>query len=718
VVWLRAGVYLGRMLGTTARTFRPRPWERIDLATIARRGTPASPAEYAQFKREHAPEFLFPLGRPPEVPPGIRDGRLERQPPLRERLGLLAQDRCVYFFRRPSPTAIDWHANPFDGRRSASEATWCRIPDYLPGQGDPRTLWEPSRAAWAIDVARARAHGLEGDWGPLFWRWVNSWMTACPPFLGFQWKCGQESSVRFIAIALGFWSLAYDRATTPERWVQFARLAWATGYRVQHHIKYALSQKNNHALSEACGLLLISHLFPELRASADWHALGRRVLGRELRRQVYSDGSYLQHSMNYHRVMLHTSLLGLRLGELSGKPFEPDLYDRLQRCAYFVYQMMEPDTGRLPNYGNNDGAYVMPLSECDFADFRPVVQAVYYLSQRRRLFPTGPWDEDLLWLFGSEACVAEVVPPEPPASTAFEVGGYYTLRREQSWAMIRCHTYRDRPGQCDPVHVDLWWRGQNVLQDCGTYQYYLPGRPDVEHYFKSVAAHNTVTVDGVDPANHVSRFLWFPWLRARKRQFGQAAGATWWFEGEHYGYDRAPWGVVHRRTVISLADDLWVVVDDLLGSGRHELILRWHMMDAPYEAEAGRSCLRLQTPAGDVFLSVTGCPAELVRFEAVRGRDEPGRVQGFAAPYYGERLPIPTLEVTCRCPLPQRIVTAVSPVEPLVVRAAEPGTESERWGLVWGDRRWIVELARLQRVAPRTFLGCAAAASGSKLTDL
>jgi len=36
VVWLRAGVYLGRMLGTTARTFRRRPWERIDLATIAR----------------------------------------------------------------------------------------------------------------------------------------------------------------------------------------------------------------------------------------------------------------------------------------------------------------------------------------------------------------------------------------------------------------------------------------------------------------------------------------------------------------------------------------------------------------------------------------------------------------------------------------------------------------------------------------------------------
>ena len=41
--------------------------------------------------------------------------------------------------------------------------------------------------------------------------------------------------------------------------------------------------------------------------------------------------------------------------------------------------------------------------------------------------------------------------------------------------MVRCHRYRDRQGQCDTLHVDLWWRGRNVLCDAGSYQYFTPG---------------------------------------------------------------------------------------------------------------------------------------------------------------------------------------------------------------------------------------------------
>jgi hypothetical protein len=141
-------------------------------------------------------------------------------------------------------------------------------------------------------------------------------MSACPPFRGFQWKCGQESSVRFIAIAIGFWSLANDPATTPNRWVQFARLAWATGYRIYHHIHYAISQNNNHALSESCGLLLIAHLFPEFREAARWSALGRSIFKKKLLRQTIPMAYLSTHELP--SVMLHVSMLAMRLAELAG----------------------------------------------------------------------------------------------------------------------------------------------------------------------------------------------------------------------------------------------------------------------------------------------------------------------------------------------------------------------------------------------------------------
>lgn len=716
IVWLRAGVYFGKSLGHTRRRFRPRPWERIDLAGITHPGTPTETTEYARFKRDNPPPFLFPPGQPPEVPQALREAPVERQPSLAERLELLAQDRCVYFFRTPAPTPIDWHANPIDGKRSDPSRTWCEIPDYLSEQGDPRMLWEPSRAAWAIDLARARPYGLKANSGALFWRWVDSWMATCPPFRGFQWKCGQESSVRLIAIALGFWSLATDPATTPQRWVQFARLAWATGYRVSRHIRYALSQKNNHAMSEACGLLLISQLFPEFREAADWQATGRRVLAREIRRQTYADGSYLQHSMNYQRVMLHGSVLGLRLAELAGKPFDRDLYERLACCGEFLFQMMDANTGRLPQYGNNDGAYVLPLSECDFTDFRPVIQATHFLAQRQRRLPPGPWDEDLLWLFGPEALATEAPPAPQPHSSAFESGGYYTLRGDESWTMIRCHSYRDRMGQCDQLHLDLWWRGQNLLQDCGTYHYYVPGHNQLERYFQSIAAHNNIAIDGSEPAERVSRFLWFPWSRARKRYHQVNEDGPIWFEGECYDYDRAPWHVLHRRTVISLAGNVWVVVDDLLGEGDHDALLRWHLLDARYEVDADGSTVRLSTSAGDVFVHVVGRPATPQRFEVFRGHDQPNHVQGFASPYYGERLPIPTLEVDWHCCLPQRIITLISPGRAVRPRRLDQPSNRQRWELGFGEMVWIMELAEARHSASKTLISCSRNAEANRVS--
>ena len=692
VVWLRTGVYLGKFLGRSRRTFRARPWDQIDLAEITQAGTPTDPDGYARFKRDQAPEFLFPLGQPPDVPDEIRGAAAERQPPLAERLKLLAEDRCVYFFRSPSPMPIDWYANPFDETRSQPGQVWSDIPDYLPEQGDPRMLWEPGRAAWAIDLARARSHGQGIHAAGLFWRWVDSWMTACPPWEGFQWKCGQESAVRFIAVALGFWSLADDPATTPERWRQFARLAWATGYRIAHHINYAISQKNNHAMSEACGLLLISHLFPEFRDAAAWWDKGYRVLAQEIRRQTCDDGSYVQNAMNYQRVMLAGSTLGLRLAELRGQPFDRDVYERLGRCGEFLFQMMEPQTGRLPQYGNNDGAHVLPLNECDFTDFRPVIQATHYLVHRERRLPAGAWDEDLLWLFGADALRAPAGSAPRPQSTACEVGGYYTLRQANTWAMLRCHTHRDRPAHYDQLHLDLWYRGQNVVQDCGTYKYYIPGRPDIERYFKSIAAHNTVEIDGASPVEFVSRFLWFPWPRGRSRRFESDADGHKFFVGEHYDYDRPPWNVLHRRTVLSLPHDIWLVVDDLLGTGEHAAVLRWHLLDVPHEFDASAPAVTLHTASGDFCVSVSAGARDPDRAEIIRGRDEPERVQGFAAPYYGERLPIPTLEVSYRSQSPLRVLTTLSPETVILPRLVDESPARQCWEVGSPAASSIIEL--------------------------
>ena len=179
----------------------------------------------------------------------------------------------------------------------------------------------------------------------------------------------------------------------------------------------------------------------------------------------------------------------------------------------------------------------------------------------------------------------------------------------------------------------------------------------MERYFKSHLSHNTIEIDGDPPVHFLSRFLAFPWPRGMLRHFDTTSQEPLYFEGEHYDYDRRPWNVLHRRTLLSLDDDTWVVVDDLLGKGQHEAMLRWHMLDVPYEFDASTATVGLQTAHGVFYVSVIASGCKPQSAEVVRGRDERDRVQGFAAPYYCERLPIPTLEIGYRTELPLRILT-------------------------------------------------------------
>jgi hypothetical protein len=391
--------------------------------------------------------------------------------------------------------------------------------------------------------------------------------------------------------------------------------------------------------------------------------------------------------------MLHASILALRLAERAGDPFPRRVYDRLATCGEFLYELMEPTTGQLPLYGNNDGACVLPLNECDFLDYRPVLQATHYLVKRQRLLPRGAWDEDLVWLFGTEAVEDAVqTAPARQQSRAFQAGGYYVIRNQDSFAMIRCHTYKDRPAQCDQLHVDVWFRDQNIVQDCGTYQYYVPDRPELEYYFKSIRAHNTVEVDGSNPLELFSRFLWLPWPRGCLRDLRLGTGSLQCVEVEHWDYDRSPWRTIHRRTLIGFPRGLWVVVDDLIGSRTHASKLRWHLLDAPYDLNPRGDTLVLHTPQGDYSIVSAVHPGPRSRMQVTRGSLDPGHLAGLRSAYYGRIDPIPTLEIECVAVLPHRFLTVLGPGGPARLEQADVSGKLQRWSVSFEDRQYHLDL--------------------------
>jgi len=282
----------------------------------------------------------------------------------------------------------------------------------------------------------------------------------------------------------------------------------------------------------------------------------------------------------------------------------------------------------MPVYGSNDGALVLPLNNCDFTDYRPLLQLGSYVTRKQFLFGPGPWDEDIVWLYGADSLSPrERVGGKENVVFSFPHGGLYLLRGTDSKAVIRCTNFRSRPSHADQLHVDLWWRGVNIACDPGTYLY--SGEGKWRNGLAHTSVHNTVIVDHKDQMKMLTRFTWTNWSKGNVLWHD---AETW--QGEHDGYKRLANPVSHKRTVLSLGKDRWLVVDHLDASKTHHYALHWLLNDLPY-----------QQVENSILLSLDGEKYE-VRFGLIEGksafsvvRADENSTRGWRSRYYGDKEP-------------------------------------------------------------------------------
>jgi asparagine synthase (glutamine-hydrolysing) len=256
-------------------------------------------------------------------------------------------------------------------------------------------------------------------------------------------------------------------------------------------------------------------------------------------------------------------------------------------------------------------------------------------------------------MLGPESLEAPLVSPTR-RSVSFADTGFHVLRCGDggSFAAFRCGTIRDRFSQIDMLHVDLWWRGHNVLVDGGSYLY--NGPPVWNQHFTRTAVHNTLTVDGNDQMLHYRQFKVLYWTRCRILDFQNHDGYAL-CGGEHYGYRRQPGGCVHRRFVLQVGHGLWVVVDRVSGDGEHALRLHWLGGEFPHRQQGGLARMALQTPSGEFSLTVVDEQGRVVPGDVVAGREDPPR--GWCSRYYGELAAVPSLAVNRAGRLPLTLVS-------------------------------------------------------------
>jgi hypothetical protein len=501
---------------------------------------------------------------------------------------------------------------------------WPRYTRSGPPRNDLKLVWEPSRLTLAYFFARQYRYSAEERWAEAYWELFDAWAAQNPVNQSVAWGCGQEVAFRLMAMLTGAIATLGSAAATPTRLRRLETLCWQFGKRIAANINYALSQKNNHGLSEAAGLWTVGLLFPEFPESPRWQKRGMQILQWEVQRQVYDDGAFVQHSMAYHRVMLDDLLWVLCLAHRNSLPIPPSLMDRFRKATVWLGEFVDLDSGRVPNLGANDGANVLPLSCGDYLDYRPTWEAAARVAGIPTLLPRrGPWSEKSLWLTG-RIPEPEQIPAPRSAHWSSPIGGYHLLRGPSSYAMLRAVTYRDRPGQCDMLHLDLWHRGQNLLRDAGSFRYYHE-EADLKRYFSSVEAHNTVQVDGRPQMRKGPNFLWFDWPRGRAEFSGDAE-----LHGEAT-FGRRPTEWKHCRKVKRI-EDSYEIRDSFTG-GR-EFTLRWRLTPDVAWQQVGEATYVATFSDWEARISVKSDATQTISL-----------TEGWESLYYGERRAIFVLEV-------------------------------------------------------------------------
>lgn len=614
-----------------------RDWSSIPLSEFLLDPELAEAESYSRFRRNHAPPFFF--GGRQQAPrtqfqhwdADVTSAPVERTRELKE--------GTFYYFshsRVEMGSPPDWHHNPLSGHRAPQGRHWSRLGDFE--FGDIKGFWEISRFGFAYTLGRAYWRTGDEHLAQLFWRLFDDWRAQNPPQQGVNWKCGQEITFRLMACCFALYAFQNCQSTTPEQISGLAQLVAESATRIRANLDYALSQRNNHSISEAAGLWTAGVLFPEFKQAEQWRELGHTQLERLARELIYDDGVFAQHSLNYQRLVLQVYLWIFRLADLNRKEFSETARSRVAQAGSLLFDLQDETTGYVPCYGHNDGALVLPLNNCGFRDFRPITQSTSYYFKGHRCHEGGPWDEDLFWLFGPEAAEAPVERCQRKDLRASE-GGYYTLRSEKGFAFVRCGSFKHRPAHADMLHVDLWWQGTNLALDPGTYSYNAPD--PWSNSLSHTRFHNTVSVDEQDQMEQAGRFLWLPWLSSSVRcnRRSERGRLSYW-EGEHNGYERLKDPVVHRRGILRLQED-WLVLDELGSRANHHYRLNWTLCDCPYEWEDKES-LRLMTPQGSYYVraaAIGGKSARnLVRADASSPR-------GWQSTYYGHRDPALSLKI-------------------------------------------------------------------------
>lgn len=539
------------------------------------------------------------------------------------------------------------------------------------GAGDIKYVWELNRHQFIVTLAKA--YRLTGDekYVRVGIELVEDWIGANPYNAGVNWTSGLEVAIRSLS-----WCQAYALFETAtafglEQRRNVLKSLCQHGHYIEKHLSFFFSPYN-HLIGEATALFILGHMLSWLKLARRWRNKGWAILQKENPSQFHPDGGTVEQAVGYHHFTLGFYLQAVLLRQRLEETVPSTMWSLLEKAFEFSMHMTRPD-GLVPMIGDGDDGKAFDLLQTSVWDFKTFLAIGAVLFQRGDFKAiAGSFPPDAVWLLGRMGWeryeeLREMKPAEN--SKMLTESGYCIMRtgwhHQSHYLNFDCGEIAAgvsaedissaAHGHADALSIEVSAYGFPILVDPGFYTY--NGAEKWHRYFRETKAHNTVVVDGCSQAEYRGRLKWSraPEVCLEHCMLSTAFDCV---EASHNGYRRLAQPVVHRRAVVFLKPDYWLIRDELWGEGEHQIDRYFHFAAVETIRQRDGTAIHARSPLGK-NLAVISVEKEGIAVESTHGGNEPE--DGWLAMSYGRKMQAPVVRCSTKATLPIALNTLLIP---------------------------------------------------------
>ena len=414
---------------------------------------------------------------------------------------------------------------------------------------------------------------------------LDQWLKANPYPFGINWISGIESGIRLVNL---FYALKIigRNLLKEEQEINVLQFVWLNASHLYRYpSKY--SSSGNHALAEALGLFVAGTAFPCLKGAHKWKTFGKKVLEREVLRQIYPDGSSFEHTIPYLQFVADHFLIYYLICKEYNEHIDGMVEERLKAICKFISNILDIK-GNIPMIGDDDDGFLLKLWSGEHNNFLSLLNTCAILFKKPEwIHPAAGLDTKTSILIGNSAEYEwkklKNLQGWQKESCYFKDAGLAVIsdNKSEKEIMFVGHCGAHIPGEggghrhADALSFCLSVNGQLFFVDPGTYLYHSGGR--WRKYFRSTVSHNTVEIDDKDQVEQIADFMFDDFYHIHNVQFAEKDNMIIW-TAEHDGYNRLSDPVIHQREVIfDKEDKTFIIIDRLKCKGKHKIKLLFHV---------------------------------------------------------------------------------------------------------------------------------------------